>query len=219
MFLYVVMVLDPRKKLDYLNYCLSNLYRENVAKVTANLVESVLKRLYEHYNSTHSSYVSIQSASEISRMEGVGADVDDDPDRFIASQYKAFKQGKQHVECVDEVAKYLMENIEGENDKTFNILAWWKNNTNKYSILSRLARDMLAVPVSTVASELAFSIGGRILDPFRSSLALEMVQSLICTQNWLQSSVQISLRQAMDDVELFEDYGKCNVLMFALNFI
>ena len=70
----------------------------------------------------------------------------------------------------------------------------------------------MAVPVSTVASESAFSTGGCILDLFRSSLALEMVQSLICTQNWLQSSLQISLQQAMDDVELFEDYGKCNVL-------
>ena len=71
---------------------------------------------------------------------------------------------------------------------------------------------MLAVHVSTVASESAFSMGGRILDLLCSSLALEMVQSLICTQNWLQSSVQILLRQSMDDVELFEDYGKCNVL-------
>ena len=71
---------------------------------------------------------------------------------------------------------------------------------------------MLAVHVSTVASESAFSMGGRILDLFCSSLALEMVQSLICTQNWLQSSVQILLLQSMDDVELFEDYGKCNVL-------
>ena len=89
MLLYVVMVLDPRKKLDYLNYCLSNLYRENVAMDITDLVKGVLERLYEHYNSTHSSYVSIQSASEISRMEGVGVDVDDDdddPERFIASQ-------------------------------------------------------------------------------------------------------------------------------------
>ena len=105
-----------------------------------------------------------------------------------------------------------MENSEGENDKTFNILAWWKYNTNKYSILSRLTRDVLAIPVFTLASELAFSTGGHILDPFHSSLPSEMVKSFICTQNWLQSSVQISLRQAMDDVELFEDYGKYNVL-------
>ena len=117
-------------------------------------MKGVLECLYEHYNSTHSSYVSIQNVSEISRMEGV--DDDDDPDRFIASQYRAFRQGKQSVRCVDEVAKYLMENSERGNDKTFNILAWWKYNTNKYSILSRLARDVLAVPVSTVASESAF---------------------------------------------------------------
>jgi len=115
--LYVAVVLDPRKKLDYLNYCLLNFYGENVAKIITDLVENVLKRLYEHYNSTHSSYVSIQSASEISRMEGVSVDVDDDLDRFIASQYKTFRQGKQLVGCVDEVAKYLMENIEGENEK------------------------------------------------------------------------------------------------------
>ena len=65
-------------------------------------MKGVLERLCEHCNSTHSSYVSIQSASEISRMEGVDDD-DDDLDRFIASQYKAFRQGKQPVGCVDEV--------------------------------------------------------------------------------------------------------------------
>ena len=94
-------------------------------------------------------------------MEGVDVDDDDDddPDRFITSQYKAFRKGKQLVGCVDKVAKYLMENSEGENDKTFNILAWWKYNTNKYSILSRLARDVLVVLVSIVASESAFSTG------------------------------------------------------------
>ena len=123
--LYVAVVLDFWKKLDYLNYCLSNLYGENVAKDITDLVKGALECLYKHYNSTHSSYVSIQSASEISRTEGVDVDDDDDddPDRFIASQYKAFRQGKQPVGCVDEVGKYLMENSEGKNDKTFNILA------------------------------------------------------------------------------------------------
>ena len=118
-------MLDSRKKLDYLNYCLSNLYGENVAKYITNLVKGVLECLYEHYNSTHSSYVSIQSVSETSRMEGDDVDDDDnDPERFIASQYKAFRQGKQSDGCIDEIEKYLMENCEGENDKTFNILAW-----------------------------------------------------------------------------------------------
>ncbi|XP_028067689.1 zinc finger BED domain-containing protein RICESLEEPER 2-like isoform X2 [Camellia sinensis] len=92
------------------------------------------------------------------------------------------------------------------NEEKFDILGWWKVNSSKYRVLSQVARDVLAIPVSTVASESAFSTGGRILDPFRSSLSPMMVEALICTQNWLQSIVPISLRKAMDDVEELEQY-------------
>ena len=63
------------------------MYGENVAKDITDLVKGVLEHLYEHYNSIHSSYVSIQSASEISKMESVDVnnDDDDDPDKFITS--------------------------------------------------------------------------------------------------------------------------------------
>lgn len=33
-----------------------------------------------------------------------------------------------------------------------------------------MARDMLVVPMSTVASEATFSVGGRVIEPHRSSL-------------------------------------------------
>ena len=74
-----------------------------------------------------------------------------------------------------------------------------------------MARDVLVVPVSIVASESVFSTGGRILDPFQSSLSPNMVQVFICSQNWLKSLVPISLRNAMDEVELLQeeyDFGK-----------
>jgi hypothetical protein len=44
---------------------------------------------------------------------------------------------------------------------------------------------VLAIPVSAVVSETTFSIDGRILDPFRSSLSPSTVQALVCCQNWL----------------------------------
>ena len=65
----------------------------------------------------------------------------------------------------------------------FNILLWWKVNAPKYSILAEVAHDILAIHISTVASECAFSNGGRILDSFRSSLSLFTVEALICTQD------------------------------------
>ena len=71
-------------------------------------------------------------------------------------------------------------------------------------MLFKLARDVLAVPVSTVASESMFSTGGCILDPFRSSLSPLMVQNLVCAQDWLQALVPISFGKSKDEVEVLE---------------
>jgi len=72
--------------------------------------------------------------------------------------------------------------------RDFDILSWWKVNAVKYPILGEIARTLLAIPVSTVASESAFSTGGRVLDSFRSSLAPATVEALICTQNWIKGT-------------------------------
>ena len=55
-------------------------------------------------------------------------------------------------------------------------------------VLAEMARDILAVPVSTVSSEFAFSTSGQVLDQFHSSLGPKTVESLICAQDWLISS-------------------------------
>ena len=72
-------------------------------------------------------------------------------------------------------------------------------------MLSKVVKDVMVVPVSTVASESAFSTGGRIVDPFRSALSPLMVQNLVCSQNWLQAIVPISHRRSRDDVEALEE--------------
>lgn len=67
----------------------------------------------------------------------------------------------------------------------FEVLGWWKDNFSRYQALSKVAKNVLAVPIFTVAFESAFSTGGRIVDPFRSTLSPFMVQNLVCAQNWL----------------------------------
>ena len=62
-------------------------------------------------------------------------------------------------------------------------------NSVNYPILSCIAKDVLVITVSTVTPESAFSIGGRILDKYRSSSTLDMVEVLILLQNWLRSSL------------------------------
>jgi len=50
----------------------------------------------------------------------------------------------------------------------FDILMWWKFNGVKYPTLQAIAKDILAILVSTIASESAFSTDGQILSPRRS---------------------------------------------------
>ncbi|GKU88717.1 hypothetical protein SLEP1_g2946 [Rubroshorea leprosula] len=64
-----------------------------------------------------------------------------------------------------------------------------------------MARDVLAMLISTVASEATCSTGGRVLDEFRSSLTPRMVQALICSQDWLKSKAR-QVFDIEDDDEL-----------------
>ena len=68
-----------------------------------------------------------------------------------------------------------------EEDGDLDLLKWWKINSERFPLLSRMARDVLAVPISTVPSESCFIIGGRVLDAFRSSLTPKIVELLIYT--------------------------------------
>jgi hypothetical protein len=63
-----------------------------------------------------------------------------------------------------------------------------------------MARDILAIPVSTVASESAFSTGGRVIETFRSSLKQEMTEALICAQQWLKPTMS-----SFKDINLVEE--------------
>jgi hAT family protein len=69
-----------------------------------------------------------------------------------------------------------------------------------------MARDVLAIPVSSVASESAFSTGGRVLDQFRTSLTPRMVEALICCQDWIRSSQgPICIEESLLELESIEE--------------
>ncbi|KAJ3685482.1 hypothetical protein LUZ61_014646 [Rhynchospora tenuis] len=104
---------------------------------------------------------------------------------------KSFLSGKRTTEpAKTELEEYLTDGLDPTSlDADFDILAWWKIKTPKYPILAALTRDVLAVPISTVASESTFSIAGRTLSPTRSSLNDESMEALICAQDWLKASV------------------------------
>ena len=69
---------------------------------------------------------------------------------------------------------------------------WWKFNGVKYPTLHAIAKDILAIPVSIVASESAFSTGGQVLSPHRSRLQWTTLEALMCARSWLWSAENTS---------------------------
>jgi hypothetical protein len=86
----------------------------------------------------------------------------------------------------DELDRYIAEPLLKQNP--FDILAFWKNQTEKYPILCQIARDIMSIQVLTVASKSTFSAAGRVIDPHRNRLDPEMVQALICTKDWTRGT-------------------------------
>ncbi|KAL2935865.1 Zinc finger BED domain-containing protein DAYSLEEPER [Bienertia sinuspersici] len=53
------------------------------------------------------------------------------------------------------------------------------------SIYDVYAKDVLAIPITSIAAESSFSMGGKVLTKYRLSLRIDNVEAFVTTQNWL----------------------------------
>ena len=93
------------------------------------------------------------------------------------------------------------------------VLYWWKVNT-KYPTLQKIAKDIIAIPVSSVASESAFSTGGRVISPHRSRLHSQTVEALMCLQNWMMEEIKHKSLTFTDLVLVLFLVGDFNLFLF-----
>lgn len=173
----IAAVLDPRYKMDLIEYYFKKIYGSN-APWNVDSIRTLcydLLTVYEGKAKDKSS--SSKEPSMPSTLE------EDDALSDFDSYVPDNKKGKSaHVKS--ELDNYL-EDERLPRKGEFDILVWWKANRLKYPTLQAIARDVLAVPVSSVASESSFSTSGRILRPNRSRLHPKTLEALMCTQNWL----------------------------------
>ncbi|KAF7116969.1 hypothetical protein RHSIM_RhsimUnG0008700 [Rhododendron simsii] len=188
--LMFAVVLDLRCKIGFFEYCFRNTlgYDKTVVGELTDNITNGITRLFEWY-------------------------VKNNANSNVHSQ-EMHMQKETNMACKSELGKYLVEASEDDSDK-FDVLRWWKLNSSKYPIVSQMARDVLAIPVSTVASESAFSTGGRVIDPYRSSLSPKTVEALICTQQWIRKPTKINIKEQLDELEQLDSVFKLRMVLYS----
>ncbi|KAM3301601.1 hypothetical protein P3S67_016103 [Capsicum chacoense] len=202
--LFVAAVLDPRYKIKYVEFVFKKYYNSVEGYKKCDKVQDTLNSLYANYKSSISG-ISCENirdqTSVISEIDAVGSS------DVWQSQWEKYLEKESNVDDKSDLEKYLKDDV--EKIKDFNILNWWKTSSDRYPIVSRVARDVLAIPTSTIASRSVFSTGGQVLDCYRSSLSAKTAEALICGQQWLRStSKECKIEDLLEEIQNLETIEK-----------
>ncbi|KAL2905114.1 Zinc finger BED domain-containing protein RICESLEEPER 2 [Bienertia sinuspersici] len=176
-------LLDPRFKMKVIWVTFPQLFASHNASENINMVRDVLYQLYSEYVKMHHS----SSVEESEECGLVCSYNDDDEESGMQELLDIVSSGEMVEPLKSELDTYLNDGLYNAQESKFDVLAWWKEKYMKYPILSKLATHVLAIPITTVASEATFSAGDRVIDPYRASLGPETVQMLICTGDWCRA--------------------------------
>ena len=200
--IFIANALDPRYKLAYIKWSFGDIYGESVAETIVKRVKDEMAKLYEWYANEYGQPISSSNEAMGLSLERRAEHGQPLAHKVRTAAFRSHLRQRDTIEAKNELERYLNEACVDEDDN-YDVLAWWKLNESRFLVLSKMARDLLAVPVSTVASESAFSTGGRVLDVFRSSLSPKTTEALICTQNWLMPT-----KLNFQDIEFIKELEK-----------
>jgi len=197
--IFIAAVLDPRYKLSlYTKLTVEEIFGEERGQLVWAAIKSCLRELFDEYRQIHAPSEVQTEVNDPNQSSGTRQGMLAEK---IAKRMR-MESGSSNT-AKSELDKYLSEDTEDRNKK-IDILVWWKDNAPRLPVLAHLTRDVLAIPVSTVASESAFSTSGRILDDFRTSLTPFMVEALVCAQDWLRRATPIDIKENMEELEMME---------------
>ncbi|XP_035834686.1 zinc finger BED domain-containing protein RICESLEEPER 1-like [Helianthus annuus] len=181
--LAIAVVFDPRYKLSFVDFSYEKLYGS--CSLQFQTVKTTLYALFNEYMQSSKNSTSCGASEETDSREVINGEENNSKsflkefDLYDRASSSNAKQKCQLTEYLDEPRTKITSPIR--------ILEYWKAQQYRYPDVARLAMDILCVPVSTVASEAAFSLGGRIIDQYRSSTLPSTAEALICTRDWLFS--------------------------------
>ncbi|KAL0375586.1 UNVERIFIED_CONTAM: Zinc finger BED domain-containing protein RICESLEEPER 3 [Sesamum calycinum] len=171
---------EKRCKMKALEFCFPKLYSSEKVEREISFVRKSLHELYSEYALKYNDEGESRGQMQGGSSQGQG-------------QYATFLESVQSVQPQkSELHMYLKESCysfkkDNKIEKEFDVLEWWRVNSVKYKILSFMARDILAIPITTVAS----------VDKYRSLTSIT-VQVLMCGGDWLRKRFGVKKKTKND---------------------
>ncbi|XP_052114216.1 zinc finger BED domain-containing protein RICESLEEPER 2-like [Arachis duranensis] len=163
----VAAILDPRYKLYGLEYKFARICED--PNECTRKVERIKQACYELL---HEYQKNTSNSSNIQKKKEKGS--------FVKTEFDHYVEEDVHPLTPD-----------------FDILDWWKINGVRFPTLQKIARDIFAIPVSTVASESSFSTSGCII-------ANSLHEDTVCLQKFRYIIRWIAVDDyKREEVELF----------------
>jgi hypothetical protein len=149
----VPVVLDPRFKLGFLKFRLGQGFGDYSSSTYFPQVQETFKNLYDEYFSQWGHLV----------PEYAKPVAEDEPNFGKSNPWADWGHHQNLIQRkrVSELDKYLEEETV-PIDIEFDILQYWKMSSATYPILARMARDILAIPASTVHQSQPFLVEKRL---------------------------------------------------------
>jgi hypothetical protein len=150
--------------------------KKPVFKDLLNWKDEWIDDMMESFRSSFKHYSHILGISDVNPVPTTIVAENEDELTYEYYRYKKRRMLKPVGDTMEvEYARYLNAPLE-DDDKSFDILAYWKLHQSSYPILSVMAKDYLTVQASSVSAERAFSSGKDLVTPDRCSLSGKVIE-------------------------------------------
>ncbi|KAH6755448.1 hypothetical protein C2S53_013006 [Perilla frutescens var. hirtella] len=170
--------LDPRYKMEFIDWYFQKHFSSTEAVEYTKTVHETLHLLYNEYVEADEANKAKtpKSSSNVCGSTEYSC-------RFIAEyqEYLKTQPRKSELEVYLDHTSYIDKRTE------FDALSWWRMNNSHFRILSKMACDVLSIPITTVALESAFIAGSKVIDPHHASLGVDTMRVLLCGGDWLRT--------------------------------
>ncbi|XP_017970004.1 PREDICTED: zinc finger BED domain-containing protein RICESLEEPER 2 [Theobroma cacao] len=155
--LAIAVIFDYRYKIQFVEWSYAKFYGSDSAE---------FKKVQDHLFSLYDEYA-VKVSNTLFALNDIPFDeknVHKGKNEFL-KEFDNFQREFGTAKNKSQLEQYLDEQTV-ETTIELDILQFWKTNQFRHLEVSAMTRDILAIPVSTVASEFAFSVGGKVLDQY-----------------------------------------------------